>query len=379
LGTSAKSLTCVVELRTSTGALYAQPSFWERLYLLWMFRNFRCLPREVLGVHQRRLIDRLSTVAVRERSVARERVIGIVENVQLPKAALAQTASNLVEMAGSVAEVATPRTLVAGGSPITWQPIVDPPRDARTPAPTVKVENISSRRQRLPRKNKNDNLQAFSAWMLSKRLALIVAGAALAMAVVMFVAFRMRSRHLVDDTVSSSTSQFALPTLDNPSESATPAHQSALLPTATTVPAPTSALQTKPLDQPFAQQKREPTRSVIRAAVPEVSSIRNDVPVSEPQLQVAQPPVSGFELPIAPSSNTAGKVNLRAVIGTDGRVTRVDVLSGNPTLAAAAVRAVRRWHYAAPELDGHAVEAETRIAINFVGDDAVSVSFPSVR
>lgn len=74
-----------------------------------------------------------------------------------------------------------------------------------------------------------------------------------------------------------------------------------------------------------------------------------------------------------------GKVSLRAVIGTDGSVKKVDVLSGNRTLAEAAVQAVRHWRYPAPEMNGHAAEAETDIAINFVGDDAVSVSFPAAH
>jgi hypothetical protein len=30
-------------------------------------------------------------------------------------------------------------------------------------------------------------------------------------------------------------------------------------------------------------------------------------------------------------------------------------------------------------MNGHAVEAETNIAINFIGDDAVSVTFPAAR
>jgi TonB family protein len=96
-------------------------------------------------------------------------------------------------------------------------------------------------------------------------------------------------------------------------------------------------------------------------------------------LQLAQPPESGFRYPVAPSASLMGRVNLRAVIGTDGAVRRVDVISGNRALAAAAVRAVQHWRYAAPEMDGHPVEAETNIAINFVGDDAVSISFPSAQ
>jgi outer membrane biosynthesis protein TonB len=57
----------------------------------------------------------------------------------------------------------------------------------------------------------------------------------------------------------------------------------------------------------------------------------------------------------------------------------VDVLSGNRLLAGAAVRTVRHWRYRPRELNGHAVEAETNIVISFVGDDAVSISFPAAH
>jgi protein TonB len=95
------------------------------------------------------------------------------------------------------------------------------------------------------------------------------------------------------------------------------------------------------------------------------------------RLQVAEGPESGFRYPVAPNSTLTGKVNLKAVIGADGTVMKVDVLSGDRVLAGAAVRAVRHWRYRPHELNGQAVEAETNIAISFVGDDAVSISFPA--
>jgi len=97
------------------------------------------------------------------------------------------------------------------------------------------------------------------------------------------------------------------------------------------------------------------------------------------RLQVAESPKDGFRYPVAPSPTLTGKVSLKAVIGIDGTVSEVDVLSGNRALAAAAARAVRHWRYRPHELRGHAVEAETNITISFVGDDAVSISFPAVH
>jgi TonB family protein len=82
-----------------------------------------------------------------------------------------------------------------------------------------------------------------------------------------------------------------------------------------------------------------------------------------------------FSYPVAPNAALTGKVNLRVVIGADGSVREVKVLSGNRALGDAAVQAVRRWRYRLPELNGQAAQAETYVSINFLGDDAVTVAF----
>jgi TonB family protein len=62
----------------------------------------------------------------------------------------------------------------------------------------------------------------------------------------------------------------------------------------------------------------------------------------------------------------AGTVRLQAIIGTDGRVRDVEVLSGNPILAQAALAAVRKWRYRPTELNHEIVEVETEITVNFI-------------
>ena len=49
----------VVRVQTPIGPRYVMPSFLQRIYLLWMFRNFAILPHAVLNGRQQRLIDRL--------------------------------------------------------------------------------------------------------------------------------------------------------------------------------------------------------------------------------------------------------------------------------------------------------------------------------
>jgi hypothetical protein len=49
----------VVQVQTPIGPRCVMPSFLQRVYLLWMFRNFPILPHVVLSRRQQRLIDRL--------------------------------------------------------------------------------------------------------------------------------------------------------------------------------------------------------------------------------------------------------------------------------------------------------------------------------
>jgi len=70
--------------------------------------------------------------------------------------------------------------------------------------------------------------------------------------------------------------------------------------------------------------------------------------------------------PIAKTIRLSGSVLLRAVIGTDGEVHEIEVLSGNPILAEAARTAVRQWRYRPTMLNGQAVEVETQITVNFL-------------
>jgi hypothetical protein len=49
----------VVQVQTPIGPRYVIPSFLQRVYLVWMFRNFPILPHAVLNGRQQRMIDRM--------------------------------------------------------------------------------------------------------------------------------------------------------------------------------------------------------------------------------------------------------------------------------------------------------------------------------
>jgi protein TonB len=69
--------------------------------------------------------------------------------------------------------------------------------------------------------------------------------------------------------------------------------------------------------------------------------------------------------PEAGRARIEGTVVLMAVIGQDGTVKDVRVESGLPTLAQAAIDAVKQWRYKPYMIDGEPVEVDSRITINF--------------
>jgi len=50
----------LVEIYCDGECRYVRPSFWERSYLLWVFRNFRRLPVQVLSSGQQQMLERLA-------------------------------------------------------------------------------------------------------------------------------------------------------------------------------------------------------------------------------------------------------------------------------------------------------------------------------
>jgi len=65
------------------------------------------------------------------------------------------------------------------------------------------------------------------------------------------------------------------------------------------------------------------------------------------------------------AAHIQGAVQIEATINKEGKVVNPRVLSGEPTLAAAALDAVKQWRYKPYYLDGEPVEIQTQITINF--------------
>jgi len=67
----------------------------------------------------------------------------------------------------------------------------------------------------------------------------------------------------------------------------------------------------------------------------------------------------------AKKARIQGHVVLRAIISKDGDVENLQIVSGHPQLAPAAIEAVKQWKYRPYLQQGNPVEVETEIDVNF--------------
>jgi protein TonB len=67
--------------------------------------------------------------------------------------------------------------------------------------------------------------------------------------------------------------------------------------------------------------------------------------------------------PLARQIGRGGKVELRAIIATDGTIQSLEVFSGDPLFYQSALDAVRQWRYRPTYLNGQPVEVDTFITV----------------
>ncbi len=126
---------------------------------------------------------------------------------------------------------------------------------------------------------------------------------------------------------------------------------------------------------------KPPTLEELAAMTPKPRKILPQVAAATPdndssRLKVAEAPQGHVAYPVAPDAGIKGKVDLKVVIATDGRVKQIQLRSGKQLLAQAAEQAIKLWRYSKHAIDGEPVEAETTVTVSFLGDDAVSLHFP---
>jgi protein TonB len=73
--------------------------------------------------------------------------------------------------------------------------------------------------------------------------------------------------------------------------------------------------------------------------------------------------------PLAKQARISGVVHLQAIIGKEGNVINLAVISGHPLLIPSAMEAVRQWVYQTTLLNGEPVEVITQIDVNYTLSD----------
>lgn len=132
-----------------------------------------------------------------------------------------------------------------------------------------------------------------------------------------------------------------------------------------------------PAPKPPTEEELEAMTPKPRKVLPLVAKATTDTDSS--RLKVAEAPQGHVAYPVAPDSAVKGKVDLKVVIATDGRVKQIQLRSGRQLLAQAAEQAIKLWRYSQHVINGEPVEAETTVTVSFLGEDAVSLHFPSNR
>lgn len=69
--------------------------------------------------------------------------------------------------------------------------------------------------------------------------------------------------------------------------------------------------------------------------------------------------------PLAKQARVQGTVKFQAIIGKDGTIQNLQLLTGHPLLVPAATDAVKQWLYKPTLLNGEPVEVVTQIDVNF--------------
>jgi hypothetical protein len=323
-GSSARLL----ELRTKSGLLYLCPSGWQRLRLLWTFRHFHILPPQLLSRSDQRLIQSLSRSALVTPAlpVPRSTVFGVVENV--PTKSDSATIAFFDEPAASAVE--------------------------EKPIPDRLIDDNSVEDALEPR-----FLQRWGAL-----------GAVIAVCLLLVLA---RVYITKSPAVSRSTVQSAAHVTVRVPSPTLPVVAKSELPVPPPEPAPVFRKSAPASHLPKPVIESSPAAlpaELATVAPPAVVALSNG---SQRPL-ISELPQGHMVQPVLSDPNLVGQLDLRALIGADGSVKEVTLVSGNPKLAEAGMSAVRRWHYAQNQAPGPNGEAETLIRMNFFGQDAVSIT-----
>jgi len=372
-----------LELRTEAGAVYLRPSRWQRLRLQWAFRHFRVLSPQVLSRRDRALIEKLTRSAQITPVIPlpESTVFGVVEEPHsaYSVAVRRSAATRLEDLPDFEERIELPdissRRELRGGRATALGPVAGLVALSAVCAALILARVFGV----LPGNASPAHPQTMTSGQASDR--------AKAQVVEPPLSHSVQASPATPSSVSLEKKQAAEAALVPPPPPPLP-RKSSILSNQTGQPAIASGTGAPTLPTPVTTATPEPLIASPPPLAPPAQSQRlEDTVDSSPdtatvsgtrvRLQVSELSQSHVIYPVVSNPNLVGNVDLRAVIGADGTVKGVTVLSGNPKLAEAGIQAVRHWRYSPYEVLGHPAEVETNIKISFFGEDAVSISSPS--
>jgi periplasmic protein TonB len=111
---------------------------------------------------------------------------------------------------------------------------------------------------------------------------------------------------------------------------------------------------------PFAEPTHGPKPPEEREAEVRPKPLRISKPVEAATLIHRVEPIYP---PLARQTRREGRVELHAIIATDGTIQSLEVISGDPFFLQSALGAVREWRYRPTILNGQPVEVDTHITV----------------
>jgi periplasmic protein TonB len=117
--------------------------------------------------------------------------------------------------------------------------------------------------------------------------------------------------------------------------------------------------------QPGSAPQQLAVPPAVASAASVTGSAAEHVQMSADTAEVVSRPVRPNYPLLARQMKVQGSVILQALIGRDGLIQDLHVLSGPPILASAAQEAVKQWHFKPHYLGEEAVETQARITVNF--------------
>jgi Gram-negative bacterial TonB protein C-terminal len=350
---------------TGVRLAYVETSGWERAYLLWTFRNFRGVPHKILNDRQRKLVETLYCSA----------------SLDAPSGLDEHTVIGTVE--GFVAAFPPPASCCS--TP-----------EVRTSIPTEETANAGSGESLYARLAFSGLVRRAGAGALVAILSVMARQQLRTDPVVSAWAARSvaasRARG-IEDRVAGEPIGDALPP-PAAKQDPQPIPPDQMISASFVVAAPVAAMPTTEAVAPQSPNSVHESLSDIHqgngrpASNPAPNRIASNtrhvmtslMRTSDASEELARTQISGpprkIVYPDCPDGSTRGKVSLQAVVGFDGSVRQIKVLTGNRLLAAAAAKAIREWRYLPSSGDAQKLERETRITVSFISNDVIAVSFP---